>query len=54
LALAYQRHVALQPFEKVLVIVCGGAAATIEQLLEWSAQFGVSRNNDTTGPVHVS
>jgi len=54
LALAYRRHVALQPFEKVLVIVCGGATATIEQLLEWSAQFGVSRNNDTTGPVHVS
>lgn len=50
LALAYQRHVALQPFEKVLVIVCGGATATIEQLLKWSAQFGVSRNNDTTGP----
>jgi L-serine/L-threonine ammonia-lyase len=54
LALAYRRHVALQPFEKVLVIMCGGATATIEQLLEWSAQFGVSRNNDTTGPVHVS
>jgi hypothetical protein len=53
-ALAYRRHVALQPFEKVLVIMCGGATATIEQLLEWSAQFGVSRNNDTTGPVHVS
>jgi hypothetical protein len=34
-----QRHVALQPFEKILVIVCGGATATIEQLLEWSAQF---------------
>jgi L-serine/L-threonine ammonia-lyase len=39
LALAYQRHALLQPFEKVLVIVCGGATATIEQLLEWSAQF---------------
>jgi L-serine/L-threonine ammonia-lyase len=39
LTLAYQRHAVLQPFEKVLVIVCGGATATIEQLLEWSAQF---------------
>jgi hypothetical protein len=35
-------------------LLCGGATATIEQLLEWSAQFGVSRNNDSTGPVHVS
>jgi L-serine/L-threonine ammonia-lyase len=40
LALAYQRHAALQPFEKVLVIVCGGATTTIEQLLNWSVQLG--------------
>ena len=39
LALAYQRHAALQSFDKVLVIVCGGATATIEHLMKWSAQF---------------
>ncbi|PWC39585.1 pyridoxal-phosphate dependent enzyme [Azospirillum sp. TSO35-2] len=40
LALAYRRHAALQPFEKVLVIVCGGATATVETLQAWSSQFG--------------
>jgi L-serine/L-threonine ammonia-lyase len=39
LAVAYQRHAALQPFENVLVIVCGGATATAEQLRAWSAQY---------------
>lgn len=39
LALAYQRHAALQPFEKVLVIVCGGATATIDKLQAWASQL---------------
>jgi L-serine/L-threonine ammonia-lyase len=43
LALAYQRHAALQPYETVLVIVCGGATATIEHLMTWSAQFDARR-----------
>jgi L-serine/L-threonine ammonia-lyase len=35
LALAYRRTEALQRFETVLVIVCGGAGTTIEQLDAW-------------------
>ena len=36
LALAYENSPALQPFEKVLVIVCGGATATVDQFKQWA------------------
>ncbi|MBK1839572.1 pyridoxal-phosphate dependent enzyme [Azospirillum sp. YIM B02556] len=36
LALAYGGHAALQPFEKILAIVCGGATTTIETLQAFS------------------
>lgn len=36
LALAYERHAALADFERVLVIVCGGATATVAQLQAWA------------------
>lgn len=35
LALAYERHAALADFEHVLIVVCGGATATITQLAAW-------------------
>jgi len=37
LALAYNRAAALEAFASVLVIVCGGATATIGQIQAWSA-----------------
>ncbi len=36
LALAYEAHAALAPFDAVLVIACGGATATIDQIRRWS------------------
>lgn len=36
LAPAYTRHEALDGFESVLVIVCGGATATIDQIRRWA------------------
>lgn len=36
LAVAYENAAVLQDFETVLVIVCGGATATVEQLDQWS------------------
>jgi L-serine/L-threonine ammonia-lyase len=39
LALAYRADAALAAFENVLVIVCGGATATVEQLLAWDMQL---------------
>ncbi|MES2582700.1 MAG: pyridoxal-phosphate dependent enzyme [Pseudomonadota bacterium] len=36
LALAYENSPALQRFDTVLVIVCGGATATVEQLQQWA------------------
>lgn len=36
LALAYDRALELEPFSTVLVIVCGGATATIDEIREWS------------------
>jgi L-serine/L-threonine ammonia-lyase len=39
LALAYQADGPLAGFENVLVIVCGGATATVEQLLAWDLQL---------------
>jgi L-serine/L-threonine ammonia-lyase len=40
LALFYERQVALKEFDRILVIVCGGATATLEQLTSWSARLG--------------
>ena len=39
LAVAYSQPEALSAFDSVLVIVCGGATATAEQLRLWSAQL---------------
>lgn len=36
LALAYQRHDALDAFASVLVIACGGATASIDQIRRWA------------------
>jgi L-serine/L-threonine ammonia-lyase len=36
LALAYENSPALEPFKTVLVIVCGGATATADQLRQWA------------------
>jgi L-serine/L-threonine ammonia-lyase len=38
LALAYEAATALAQYDKVLVIVCGGVTATVEQLQQWGAQ----------------
>lgn len=38
LALAYDAHPSLTPFESVLVIACGGATATIDQIRRWSSR----------------
>lgn len=40
LALAYEGHAALAPYERVLVVVCGGATATIDQIREWREAIG--------------
>ncbi|MGJ9417344.1 pyridoxal-phosphate dependent enzyme [Massilia sp. CMS3.1] len=40
LALAYQADGPLIGFENLLVIVCGGATATVAQLQVWDAQLG--------------
>jgi L-serine/L-threonine ammonia-lyase len=39
LSLLYQHHPALEKFRTLLVIVCGGATATLEQIQNWSAQL---------------
>jgi L-serine/L-threonine ammonia-lyase len=36
LALAYEQAPALEPFNSVLVVVCGGATASIDQIRQWS------------------
>lgn len=36
LALAYEQAPALEPFSTVLVVVCGGATASIDQIRQWS------------------
>lgn len=36
LALAYENSPALAPFKTVLVIVCGGATATVDQIRRWT------------------
>jgi L-serine/L-threonine ammonia-lyase len=39
LALAYRAADALARFERVLVIVCGGVTATVEQLQQWGREL---------------
>ncbi|MCX6552407.1 MAG: pyridoxal-phosphate dependent enzyme [Acidobacteria bacterium] len=39
LAVAYQRAFELRQFDNLLVIVCGGATATVEHLRQWSRSF---------------
>jgi L-serine/L-threonine ammonia-lyase len=39
LALLYERGAALEPFGTLLVIVCGGATATTDQLQAWSTRL---------------
>lgn len=41
LALAYEGHEALAAYDNVLVVVCGGATATVAQLQAWGSQLGV-------------
>jgi len=41
LAVAYAGHEALAAYDNVLMIVCGGATATVAQLQAWGSQFGV-------------
>jgi L-serine/L-threonine ammonia-lyase len=36
LALAYERSAVLDPYARVLIVVCGGATATLDQLQAWS------------------
>lgn len=38
LALAYGRHDALDAFQSVLIVVCGGATATIDQMRAWAGR----------------
>ena len=38
LALAYEKSPALAPFKTIMVVVCGGATATVEQIRQWSEQ----------------
>ncbi|WP_175650339.1 pyridoxal-phosphate dependent enzyme [Pseudomonas sp. Marseille-P9899] len=40
LALAYAPSEALRAYHRVLVVVCGGVTATIDQIREWRAQVG--------------
>jgi L-serine/L-threonine ammonia-lyase len=39
LSLLYDNHHHLDAYESVLVIVCGGAGVSLEQLLAWHKQF---------------
>ena len=39
LAVIYGAAAEIQEFETLLVVVCGGATATVEQLQEWSANL---------------
>ena len=39
LALAYERAPELEAFGTVLVVVCGGATVTIDQIREWSKRY---------------
>jgi L-serine/L-threonine ammonia-lyase len=44
LALAYERAPELEGFETVLVIVCGGATCTIDQIREWARIQAMGRD----------
>jgi L-serine/L-threonine ammonia-lyase len=39
LSIAYEQSPVLEDYDSVLIIVCGGAVATVEQLLAWRNQF---------------
>ena len=39
LALAYEGAVQLEPFKTVLIVVCGGATATADQIRQWSREL---------------
>lgn len=41
LALAYGQAPALQGFENILIVVCGGVTATIDQIRQWDAATAV-------------
>ena len=43
LAVVYEAVPALEPFKTVLVVVCGGATATLEQIRAWSVQLQTVR-----------
>jgi hypothetical protein len=45
LALLYERSAALESFGTLLVIVCGGATATTDQLQAWSTRFAQGRHS---------
>lgn len=38
LSVAYERHPVLANYEKILVAVCGGATATIDQIRAWASE----------------
>ena len=40
LALAYDKAAALGDYKKILIIVCGGATASLEQMRQWVAVLG--------------
>ncbi|MES2947284.1 MAG: pyridoxal-phosphate dependent enzyme [Pseudomonadota bacterium] len=44
LALAYENAPVLQAFDTVLVVVCGGATATVDQIRQWSASLGTPQH----------
>ena len=37
LALAYDQHASLAQYNSVLIVACGGATATIDQIRQWAA-----------------
>lgn len=39
LALAYEKASELEEFDTMLIVVCGGATATIDQIRQWSKMF---------------
>jgi L-serine/L-threonine ammonia-lyase len=39
LSVVYDRHPALAAYKRILVVVCGGATATIDQIRAWTSQL---------------
>ena len=39
LSLAYEKAPELDPFGTILIVACGGATATIDQIRQWSARY---------------